>query len=72
MIKPVTYYQAVCDGCGYIDEDGDYAAWGDAVTAEQVALDSDWTKDENDRLLCAACTEKRANDDAEADQENQS
>lgn len=42
MIRAVTMYQVVCDACGYVDNEGDYAAWSDIASAEEVAHASDW------------------------------
>lgn len=44
MIQPVTYYQAVCDVCGTVDDDGEYSAWGDPDTARMSAVDVGWTE----------------------------
>jgi hypothetical protein len=29
MIRPVTYYEPVCDKCGTTDTGSDYSAWSD-------------------------------------------
>lgn len=44
MIAAVTYYQAVCDVCGYVDEDGEYSAYSDPDTARMTALDYAWAE----------------------------
>lgn len=55
-IKPITMYQAVCDGCEKHDETDDYSAWGDENQALEVATDGGWFYDvATDRLLCAEC-----------------
>lgn len=60
MIREVTMYQAVCDGCGkafrYEDEDK-YPAIFDSPKQIQLALSStDWLMD-CDRLYCPDCYE---------------
>ena len=44
MIQPVTYYQAVCDICGTVDDDGEYSAWANEDTARMSAVDCGWTE----------------------------
>ena len=59
MIREVTCYQAVCDGCGNVDDEGDYSVWSDAGTAQEVALASEWVEVDG-KLFCPNCepTEK--------------
>ena len=58
-VRPVTFYQVVCDRCGYVDDEGDYAAWADADQAQQVAADSEWLVAEfpNQKHYCPECYE---------------
>lgn len=42
MIKEVTYYQAQCDVCGYIDAEGEFSAWMDPDQARMTAVDANW------------------------------
>ncbi|MFD6400795.1 hypothetical protein [Nocardia sp. NPDC060249] len=43
MIRPVTYYEAICDKCGVsAHEGGDISAWGDAELALEDAEGCDW------------------------------
>lgn len=51
MIREVTYYQAVCDACGYTNDEGEYAAWSSDGGALDDALASDWIELGN-VLLC--------------------
>lgn len=45
MIREVTYYQAVCDVCGAVDDGGEFSAWADPDSARMSALDGDdWTE----------------------------
>ena len=43
-IREVTYYQAKCDMCGVVDNEGDYSAWADADSARMEATGSEWTE----------------------------
>lgn len=57
-VHEVTYYQAKCDGCGFVQDDyGDFSAWADAGTAVESA--DDWysivTKGGETRDLCPDC-----------------
>lgn len=56
-VQEVTYYQAVCDDCGAVDDDGDFSAWGDTDSAVEAAEASDWTLGEDGKLRCQACSE---------------
>lgn len=56
-IHEVTYYQAKCDRCGYIETDyGDYSAMADPIDAQELAAASDWTVND-DKLYCPECWE---------------
>lgn len=45
MIREVTYYQAVCDVCGAVDDGGEFSAFSDPDTARMGATDSsEWTE----------------------------
>ena len=57
MIREVTYYQAVCDRCGHVDDDPEFggcSAWSDADSARSVALESDWVEIDG-KLVCEIC-----------------
>lgn len=62
-IRPVTYWQAVCDRCGCVDDSGEFSAWSDPEGAELHAGDCDWTVGRGDdefpegRVLCPDCVE---------------
>lgn len=43
-IRPVTYYQAVCDRCGHVNDGGDYSAWSDIDEARMDAVEAGWTE----------------------------
>lgn len=71
MIKPVTYYVAVCDRCGKEHEGSDYSAWSDAGGALDDATSYDWVMGglhdpeiADGRLLCPDCVEWDAAGDA--------
>lgn len=45
MIREVTYYQAVCDVCGRVDDGREFSSWSDPDSARMSALDGDdWTE----------------------------
>jgi hypothetical protein len=50
-----TMYVAVCDGCGAKHETEDWVAWTDADSAVEVALNSEWWREDDGRLLCWDC-----------------
>lgn len=55
MIKEVIMYTIVCDNCGKdVNKDAEYSAWNDKNYAEEVAMESDWIK-ENDKHYCPDC-----------------
>lgn len=55
MLKEVKMYTVVCDNCGKdVNKDAEYAAWNDKRHAEEVAMESDWIK-ENDKHYCSDC-----------------
>jgi hypothetical protein len=55
-VQEVTYYQAVCEGCGAVDSDGDFSAWADADSAVEAAIEgSDWYVADDDKLYCTEC-----------------
>lgn len=57
MIKELTMYTVVCDHCGKdANKDAEFSAWNDRVFAEDVAMESDWIK-ENDKHYCTECAE---------------
>lgn len=55
-VHPVTYYQAKCDRCGYIEEDyDDFSAFADSVRVlDEVYSYHDWV-DIDGRDLCPDC-----------------
>jgi hypothetical protein len=59
VIRPVTYYVAVCDRCGKAYEGYDYSAWSDEDSAELEATESGWEKLDDGpdagKLLCDEC-----------------
>lgn len=51
MIREVTYYQAICDGCGVsAHEASDFDAWGEPVDALLEAEGVDWVTPGSDGL----------------------
>ena len=58
MIRKVTMYQAVCDGCGkaHVNEFLGYCAWVDKSSAVEDAVDSEWTEIDG-KLYCPDCYE---------------
>ena len=56
VIRAVTYYQAVCDFCGKVDDEGEYSAWSDHGDAHDNAIRSDWIE-WRDLLTCWDCQE---------------
>lgn len=58
MIRPVTLYEGVCDGCGKQLEydDGAITAWGDKLDVSELMQDSDWLEI-NDKHYCPDCYE---------------
>jgi len=57
MIKEITIYTVICDGCGKDVHDGaEYSGFNDNGFVEQIASDSDWHK-ENGKHYCPDCFE---------------
>lgn len=58
MIREVTMYQAVCDGCGktHVNDSMGYCAWVDGCGAVEDACDSGWTEIDG-KLYCPDCYE---------------
>ena len=55
MLKEVKMYTVVCDNCGKdVNKDAEYSAWNDKNYAVEVAMESDWIK-ENDKHYCPDC-----------------
>ena len=55
MLKEVKMYTVVCDNCGKdVNKDAEYSAWNDKNYAVEVAMKSDWIK-ENDKHYCPDC-----------------
>lgn len=56
MINEVTMYYVDCDNCGKSQgEFSDYAAWSDAITADDMARNSDDFIKEGDKYYCREC-----------------
>lgn len=60
MIREVTYYQVICDGCGADAHEGsDYAAWSDIEGAEECAEFDGWdvvhTEQSGRKHYCPDC-----------------
>lgn len=58
----MTYYQAVCDTCGRVDDEGEFSAWADHGSAVDQALQGGWNQLEaapggESFLLCEGCAE---------------
>lgn len=70
MIRPVTYYQAVCDRCGSRYVSYDYTAWSDENGALEMALESDWHMADNGRLTCDFCRYQPGEADYEEDDDD--
>jgi len=43
-IKEVMFYQAQCDACGALDDDGDFSAWSEPDHARMTACESGWVE----------------------------
>ena len=56
MIREVTMYQAVCDGCGKPCTDGEITGWEAAERAHYVSMESGY-KDIDGKLYCPDCYE---------------
>lgn len=57
MIKEITIYTVVCDGCGKdVNEHADYSGWDNKDFTESIAKESDWIK-EDDNHFCPDCYE---------------
>ena len=55
MIKELTMYTVVCDGCGTdVNEDAEYSCWNDKGYAQDIAMDSDWINSD-DKDYCPNC-----------------
>jgi hypothetical protein len=56
MIKEKIMYTMVCDNCG-IDmcEDQEYSCWSDQDFVKDMAQDSDWITDHEDKDYCNDC-----------------
>lgn len=55
MLKEVKMYTVVCDNCGKdVNKDAEYSAWNDKRYAEDIAMEADWIK-ENDNHYCPDC-----------------
>ena len=55
MLKEVKMYTVLCDNCGKdVNKDAEYSAWNEKVFAEDIAMEADWIK-ENDNHYCPDC-----------------
>lgn len=55
MIQEVKMFTVVCDSCGKdVCQNAEYSAWNEKRYAEDVAMESDWLKD-NDKHYCPDC-----------------
>ena len=64
MIRPVTLYEGICDGCGKRLEyaGGAITAWGDKLDVLKLMQDSDWSEI-NGKHYCPDCYEYDENID---------
>ena len=58
MIRPVTLYEGICDGCGKrLEYDGGaISAWYDQLTVSELMQDSEWLEI-NGKHYCPDCYE---------------
>jgi predicted Fe-S protein YdhL (DUF1289 family) len=57
MIKEITMYQIICNGCGVESTNGDeIIAWIDKFTAKDVAMMNDWVS-EDEKHYCSGCVQ---------------
>ena len=68
MIKELTMFTVICDGCGKdVNKDADYSCWDDKLYAQDIAMEADWVTvcgkhyctdcyyyDEDDKLIIQA------------------
>lgn len=55
MLKEVKMYTVLCDNCGKdVNKDAEYSAWNEKTFAEDIAMEADWIK-ENDNHYCPDC-----------------
>jgi hypothetical protein len=55
MIQEVKMYTVICDCCGKdVNKDAEYSCWSDEEFAEDIAMESDWLKEE-DKHYCPDC-----------------
>ena len=55
MIKEITMYTAICDGCGKdVHEGCEISAWGDKGYVEEVVMEADWIR-EGGEHYCTDC-----------------
>ena len=55
MLKEVKMYTVLCDNCGKdVNKDAEYSAWNEKTFAEDIAMEEDWIK-ENDNHYCPDC-----------------
>ena len=63
MIKEVTMYTVVCDGCGKdSNHDSGYAGWNDKTYAKDVAMEANWIEHKASHY-CTDCYEYDDNDE---------
>lgn len=58
MIRKVTMYEGICDGCGrqFEDDGGNIIAWGDSADIEFLMQESGW-QEINGKHYCPDCYE---------------
>lgn len=62
MIQEVKMFTVICDNCKKdANESSEYSCWGEANIAEEMAMNSDWTKEE-DKHYCRNCVSYDDND----------
>lgn len=63
MIKEVTMYTVVCDGCGKdVNADNDISCWNDTGYLNDIAYDAGWERLEG-KHYCPECFEYDNDDD---------
>ena len=63
MIQEVKMYTVICDNCGKDNnEDTDYSCWNDESIAEEIAMESNYLKDD-DKHYCPDCYSYDDNDE---------
>jgi hypothetical protein len=69
MLKQVTMYTIVCDGCGKdVNADTDYSCWSEIEHNEEVRHEAGWEK-LDEKHYCTDCFEYDDNDELIINQE---